>query len=129
MSQTLILILTILVKTFGTEYSRMNQVRFVEDRLYKIWRGMVCIKHTIPLQIFKRLSSTNFVWSIVLEYFFPFDLMMKRTVRLIINKMDNSSNIFSSSKFSTCFYNLLLLYQKVKNSRQLNTTTFQRYRR
>ena len=129
MSQTLILILTILVKTFGTEYSRMNQVRFVEDSLYKIWRGMVCIKHTIPLQIFKRLSSTNFVWSIVLEYFFPFDLMMKRMVRLIINKMDNSSNIFSSSKFSTCFYNLLLLYRKVKNSRQLNTTTFQRYRR
>ena len=33
---------------------------------------IVLLKHTISLQFFKRLSSTNFTWSI-LEYFVPYD--------------------------------------------------------
>ena len=37
----------------------------------KIWRNLVCFKQTILLQIFWRLSSTNFTWSI-LEYFDPY---------------------------------------------------------
>ena len=41
----------------GTKYSRMGHVKFVED----------------SLQIFQRLSSTNFTWSI-LEHFVPNDL-------------------------------------------------------
>ena len=36
----------------------------------KTWRGMVGFKQTIYLQIFQRLFSTNFTWSI-LEYFVP----------------------------------------------------------
>ena len=42
----------------GTKYSRMNKVKFVEDIL------------SISLQILKRLSYTDFTWSI-LEYFVP----------------------------------------------------------
>ena len=29
----------------GTKYSRMNQVKFVEESLYKFWRVMVCFKY------------------------------------------------------------------------------------
>ena len=39
--------------TNGTKYSRMDQVKFVKDSLSKIWRGKICIKQTIFLQIFK----------------------------------------------------------------------------
>ena len=53
------------------KYSRMGQVKFVEDCLLKIWRGMVCYgllkTHHAP-SIFLRLSYTNFIRSI-LEYF------------------------------------------------------------
>ena len=31
----------------------MDEVKFVEDSHKKIWIGMVCLKQTIPLQIFK----------------------------------------------------------------------------
>ena len=37
----------------GTKYSRMNQIKFVEDSLYKNWRGLVCLKQTTPLRFFK----------------------------------------------------------------------------
>ena len=37
---------------YGAQYSRMDQVKFVENSLQKIWRGMVCFKQTISLQIF-----------------------------------------------------------------------------
>ena len=44
---------------YGTKYSRMVQVKFVEDSLI-----------TISLQIFSRLFSTNFTW-FTLENFSP----------------------------------------------------------
>ena len=53
---------------YGTKYSRMDQVKFVEDSLYKISKDIVCFKQTIPFQISQRLSSTNFTW-FILEYF------------------------------------------------------------
>ena len=56
--------------TNESNYSIVDQVTFVEGSLWKIWRGMVCFNQTIPLQIFQRLSSTNFTWSIP-EYFVP----------------------------------------------------------
>ena len=49
--------------TYGTKYSRMEQVKFVKDSLLKFWRGMV----SYPW----RLSSANFIWSIY-EYFVPY---------------------------------------------------------
>ena len=42
-------------------YSRMDQVRFVEGQ-GEVWSA--------SLQVFLRLSSTDFTWS-VLEYFVP----------------------------------------------------------
>ena len=63
---------------YGTKYSRMDLVKFVDNRLKKnevIWY----IKQTISLPISERLSSTNFTWSI-LEYFvpyFPFSKVIK----------------------------------------------------
>ena len=32
-----------LLITHGAKYSRMDQVKFVEDRLQKIWSDMVCL--------------------------------------------------------------------------------------
>ena len=38
--------------SYGSRYSRMGQVKFVEDSLQKIWRNMVYFRKIIPLQIF-----------------------------------------------------------------------------
>ena len=51
----------------GTKYSRMEQIKFMDDSLWKIWRVLLA-DHT-PSNVW-RLSSTNFTWSI-LEYFVP----------------------------------------------------------
>ena len=53
---------------YETNYSRMDQVKFVEDSLYKKLKENGLLKQTVLLQTFYRLSSTNFTWSI-LEYF------------------------------------------------------------
>ena len=56
--------------TYWSRYSRMDLVKFVEDRLQILWSDMVClVDHitTISLQIFQRLYSTNFTW-LILEY-------------------------------------------------------------
>ena len=39
-------------ETNGTKFSKMDQVKFVEDSLWKIWSGMVCFRQTIPLHFF-----------------------------------------------------------------------------
>ena len=38
--------------SYGAKYSRMDQIKFVVDKLLKIWRGMVCFKQIISFQIF-----------------------------------------------------------------------------
>ena len=38
---------------FGSRYSRMHQVKFVEDRLLKIWSYMVCLSSSYHLKLFK----------------------------------------------------------------------------
>ena len=37
----------------GTKYSRMDQVKFVEDNLWKIWRDMVRLSRPYPFKFFK----------------------------------------------------------------------------
>ena len=37
----------------GTKYSRMDQVKFVEDSLYKIWRDTVFLSRPYPFKFFK----------------------------------------------------------------------------
>ena len=37
----------------GTKYSRMDQVKFVEDSLSKIWMDMVCLSRLYPFKFFK----------------------------------------------------------------------------
>ena len=55
------------------QYSGVNLLNFVEDILYK---GVEDISYkTISRHIFKRLSSKNFIWSI-LEYVAPFFLII-----------------------------------------------------
>ena len=58
--------------TNGSGSSTMDQVKFVEDNLQKNLKGYGLLKQAISLQIFLRLSSTNFTRSI-LEYFVPND--------------------------------------------------------
>ena len=38
---------------YGTKYSRMDQVKFVEDSLYKIRKDMVCLGRPYPFNFFK----------------------------------------------------------------------------
>ena len=33
---------------FNKGYSRMDQIKFVGDSLFKIWGGMVCLTHFNP---------------------------------------------------------------------------------
>ena len=50
-------------------------INHISDKVFKNGPSKICGRQPlkkISLQIFKRLSSTNFTWS-VLEYFFPFD--------------------------------------------------------
>ena len=56
---------------YGSRYSRMDLVKFVEDNLLKNlkWHGL--LRQTISLKFFNRLSSTNFNWSIF-EYLDPY---------------------------------------------------------
>ena len=55
--------------TFGARYSRIDQVKFVEDSLYNIWIDMVCL---------------NFTW-FILEYLDPFQCprKYKKTLRFL----------------------------------------------
>ena len=53
----------------------MDQLKFAKDSLQKVWSDMVCLRQTISLQIFQRLSSANFNWSI-LKYFVPFPVII-----------------------------------------------------
>ena len=59
----MVLHLTILYKPYGTKYSKIDQLKYVEDSLKQI----ICV------QLFQRLSSANFTWSI-LGYFVPYTL-------------------------------------------------------
>ena len=38
--------------SYGTKYLRLDQVKFVEDSLQKVWLDMVSFMQTIPLQTF-----------------------------------------------------------------------------
>ena len=48
----------------GTKCSRMDQVKFLEEKIFGL------LRQTASLQVFSRLPSTNFAWPI-LEYFIP----------------------------------------------------------
>ena len=39
--------------TYGTKYSRMGQVKLVEDSLKKIWTDMVCLSRPYPFKFFE----------------------------------------------------------------------------
>ena len=41
------------IHLFGTNYSRMGQVKFVEGSRYKIWKDMVCLSRPYPFKFFK----------------------------------------------------------------------------
>ena len=52
---------TTLWMLYGTKYSRMDQVKFVEDSLWKIWNDMVCWDRPYLFQFFKScLPQTSF---------------------------------------------------------------------
>ena len=45
---------------FGIKYSRMDQVKFVEDSLYKIWMGMVCFRQRVSKAVFQKFYLVHF---------------------------------------------------------------------
>ena len=57
---------------YEIKYSRMDQMKFARQ-LLKNWKRYGRPQQTISFQIFQRLSSTNFTWSI-LEYFVPYSI-------------------------------------------------------
>ena len=40
-------------RSYGTKYSRMDQVNLVEDSLLKIWTDMACFNRSYPFKFFK----------------------------------------------------------------------------
>ena len=72
------------------------KIRYNEEKVFKIGSSEICerrqplkelqwhglLKHTISLQIFQKLSSANFTWSI-LEYFFPTKAAAKPSLVII----------------------------------------------
>ena len=72
------------------------KIRHNEDKVFKIGSSEICerrqllkelqwhglLKHTISLQIFQKLSSANFTWSI-LEYFVPTKAAAKLSLVII----------------------------------------------
>ena len=42
-----------LQKLFGTEYSKMGQVKYMEDSLKEIWSDMVCFKRSYHFNFLK----------------------------------------------------------------------------
>ena len=42
----------IITSTYGTKYSWMDEVKFVEDRLLKSWRDVVCLSRPYPFKLF-----------------------------------------------------------------------------
>ena len=58
---------------YGWKYSRTDQIKFVKDSLWKIWRDMVCLR-------LLRLSSTDFIWS-VLECLDPYTSFIRNGFR------------------------------------------------
>ena len=55
---------------YGKKCSRMDPVKFVKTAFKKSEGVSSALGRPYPLQLFKRLSITNFTWSI-LEYFVP----------------------------------------------------------
>ena len=49
----------------GTKYSRMDQVKFVEDRFWKIWCDLVC--SSIVNEVIKTISSLFFFYEKILS--------------------------------------------------------------
>ena len=47
-------------ETFGTKYSRMDQVNFVKDSLEKVWRDMVYLSRPYSFKLFKGCSPQIF---------------------------------------------------------------------
>ena len=39
--------------TFESKYSSLDQVKFIEDNLYEIWRDMVCLSRLYSFKFFK----------------------------------------------------------------------------
>ena len=67
----------------------MDQVKFVEDSLQKIWSDIVCLG---------RLSSTNFTWSI-LEYLDPNDVISLPDRKKNWKDMTFPSNFFEKQSW------------------------------
>ena len=44
---------TEIVKTYGTKYSSMDQVKFVKDSLEKLWSDMVCLSRPYNFKFLK----------------------------------------------------------------------------
>ena len=67
---------------------------------------MICLKQTIPLQIFKSLSTTNFIWSI-LEYFAPYDIPIN-IITLNWNETESWINILKTCQWVSSLFQYLL---------------------
>ena len=72
----------------GTKYSSMDQVKFVEDSLSKIWSDMACLSRPYHFRFFKGS------WSI-LEYFIPVVLFSGKWTSILTLRSKAQEGIFS----------------------------------
>ena len=68
---TNITLLNVIIQLIWQKVFKNGPSKICGKEFLKNWRGMVCFRQTISLQIFYRLPSTNFTWSI-LESFILF---------------------------------------------------------
>ena len=62
---------------YGTKYSRMEQVKFAEDSLWKVWRDMDCLSSPYPFKFLKAVWHKFYLvhsW-ILLTHKFHFQLL------------------------------------------------------
>ena len=70
---------------YGTKYSKMDQVKFMEDRLYKIWRDMVYLSRPCISSIFLKAVFHKFdlVHSWILCPICVIPIIQRRTDNLV----------------------------------------------
>ena len=103
--------------TCGTKYSRMYQVKFAEDSLYKVWRDMVCLSHVyhhvfwayfdvgFKCNVYLKNSLTfmfEVLWDNWISVFVVFSIRLKTDIlALLLTLLIMATNVTESKRNKT----------------------------
>ena len=87
-----------LTDKFDTKYSRVDQVNFVEDSLYKIWRDMICLSRPYLFKFFKGCLPQILLGPLLNTFYHLIDIVFmvktfrdqtsKRNGKIFLNKLE-----------------------------------------